>query len=214
MQQVNSEEYLISYGHAGEIGRFRPGEPFSCQRGDRVVVRTEHGLQIGVVLCDATSKHERLLENTFVGELLRKVQAEDEQIARGIQTRAGRLFDDARQLAAELNLPMEILDVEIQLDGHRVTLYYLRWAECDERLLVSGLSKKYEMMVALRDLALPAGASACGRPDCGNQGGGCTTCGSGGCATGCGSKAVAKDVQEYFLGLRQKMEQQNRVPLA
>src|SRR5262245_36743574 len=206
-------DYLVSYGRAGEMGRFRATQSLNCLRGDRVVVRTERGLAIGSILCTATSQHAHLLENGVVGELLRPVSAQDEEIANGIQARAGQLIDDARDLANDVQLPLEILDVEISLDGHHVTLYHLRWAECDERPLVSALSKKYEVMVALRDLALPEGATACGRPDCGNHGSGCTTCSSGGCSTGCGSKKLGKELQEYFLSLRQKMEERPRVPL-
>jgi cell fate regulator YaaT (PSP1 superfamily) len=209
-----ADEYLVTYGQTGEIGRFRPADELVCQRGERVVVRTPRGLELATVLCTATERHATLLESNAVGELLRRATSDDDAIAAGIRERSRTLLDDARRLTAELTLPLEVLDVEITLDGHRVTLYHLRWAECDERPLVSALSKKYEAMVGMRDLALPAGANACGRPDCGNQGGNCTTCGTGGCSTGCGSKALTQEVQEYFRGLRQKMEQQNRVPLA
>ncbi|MBL8799404.1 MAG: hypothetical protein JNM56_36310 [Planctomycetia bacterium] len=205
-------EYLVSHGHAGEIGRFAARQPLDCRRGDRVVVRGAHGLLLGTVLCDATSGHARMLD-AAVGELVRVATDEDRTIERQVRDRAQRLFDDARRLAAELNLPLEILDVEIQLDGHRVALYFLRGAECDERPLVSALSKKYEVLVSLRDLALPAGATACGKPDCGNQGGGCTSCSSGGCGTGCGSPKLTAEVREYFSGLRRQMEQNQRVPL-
>ena len=215
MKPTDPTEYLVNYGHAGDIGRFRPTEPLSCQRGDRVIIRTPRGLELGSVLCECTAQQAQLLDGALVGELLRPVSEEDAKIAAGISNRGRMLLDDARGLIAELALPLEILDVEITLDGHRVTLYHVRWADCDERPLVSALSKKYEAMVGLRDLALPAGANACGRPDCGNQGGGtCSNCSSGGCSTGCGSKTLTKEVQEYFRGLRQQMERQQRVPLA
>jgi cell fate regulator YaaT (PSP1 superfamily) len=207
-------EYLVSFGHAGEIGRFAAGLQLSCRRGDRVVVRGAQGLLLGTVVCDATSRHAQMLTDATVGELLRVATAEDRAIEKQVRERSQRLFDDARRLTVEQALPLEILDVEIQLDGHRVTLYFLRYAECDERPLVAALSKKYEVMVALRDLALPAGATACGKPDCGNSGGGCTSCSSGGgCGTGCGSPKLTADVREYFSGLREKMEQNHRVPL-
>lgn len=160
------------------------------------------------------------MEVTRAGELLRAATPEDEQIAEGVRQRSRQLFEDGRRLAAELNLPIEIIDVEVLLDGHQVTLYFVRWGDGDERPLVSALSKKYESMVALRDLALPAGASGCGQPDCGSKdGGGCSTCGTdggcstGGCSTGCGSKAKAGEVRDYFLSLRNKMEQAQRTPL-
>jgi len=201
-------EYLVSHGRAGDFGRFRAAEPLEFRRGDSVIIRGPRGVEIGAVLCPATEQHTRMLDETFVGELLRPVTDEDRQIAAGIRDREQRLFDDARRLTTQLGLPLQVLDVEILLDGHQVTLYYLRWGTGDERPLVSSLSKKYETMVALRNLSLPAGASACGKPDCGN--GGCTSCGTGGCST-CG-KTMGRDVKDYFAGLRQKMEHQ-RVPL-
>ncbi len=207
---MDETEYLVSHGNDGAFGRFRAVAPLACRRGDRVVLRTPRGLEIGAVLCPATPRHAQLLDGPPAGELLRRTTPEDEQIAAGLRERTQQLFQDARRLAGELGLPLEVLDVDVTLDGHQVTLFYLRWAEADERPLVSALSKKYEAMVALRDLALPAGASACGKPDCGN--GGCSTCGSGGCST-CG-KTLGKEVQEYFAGLRQKMDARQRVPLA
>ena len=44
---VDHLEYLLSYGLAGDFGRFRAARPLSCRRGDRAVVRTHRGLEIG-----------------------------------------------------------------------------------------------------------------------------------------------------------------------
>ncbi|MBY0525134.1 MAG: hypothetical protein K2R98_17140 [Gemmataceae bacterium] len=206
-------EYLVSHGCAGELARFSADESLRCRRGDRVVVRTSRGLEVGEVLCPCTPRHVRALEDTFVGELLRVATAEDEQIVSGIRDRAQRLFEDGRRLSEEMGLALEILDVEVSLDGHLVTLYFLRYADCDERPLVATLSKKYETMVALRDLALPAGASGCGQPNCSSdKEGGCTSCGTGGGCSSCG-KSMGKDVQEYFAGLRKKMDANQRTSL-
>jgi len=210
----HASEYLVGHGSAGAVGRFRSAVPLQYRRGDRVVIRTPTGLDVGMVRCAATAQHARLLDDPEPGELLRLVTVEDDAIAAGARQRGQQLFEEARRLAEELALPLAILDVEVQFDGHRVTLYSARWAACDERPLVSQLSKRYEVMVALRDLGVPDGASACGKPDCGSSSGGCTSCATGGCATGCGSKGLAGDVREYFSSLRQKMEKSQRVPLA
>jgi cell fate regulator YaaT (PSP1 superfamily) len=207
-----TNEYLVSHGSSGELGRFQTAEPLELRRGDRVVVRTPRGLELGEVLCPSTPRHTRAMVDAAVGELLRRAGAEDETIAAGVVERAQQLFEDSRRLTAELGLPLEVVDVEVLLDGHHVTIYFVRLKPCDERPLVRALSKKYEALVALHDLALPAGASACGRPDCKNDGGGCTSCGTGGGCSTCG-KSTGKDVQEYFAGLRRKMEDR-RVPLA
>jgi cell fate regulator YaaT (PSP1 superfamily) len=200
-------EYLVSHGCTGEFGRFRAGELF--RRGDRVVVRSQRGLELGEVLCKCTARHVESLRDGYVGELLRGASAEDETIAAGLKERAQRLFEDGCRLAAELDLPVEIFDVEITLDSHQVVLYHVRWQECDERPLVRALSRKYETLVALHDVGLPAGASGCGRPDCGQkEGAGCSTCSTGGCSS-CG-KTMGQDVKEYFAGLRQQMEERRR----
>jgi cell fate regulator YaaT (PSP1 superfamily) len=209
---MNGMEYLVSHGSAGAFGRFHCEQPIALRRGDSVVIRTERGVELGMVLCPATSRHANLLDAGPAGELLRRATPEDKQIAVALHERQQRLFNDARRLSAEFSLPLEVLDVEATLDGHQITLYYVRWAECDERPLVSALSRQYEAMVAVRNLALPEGASGCGRPECGHDKGGCSSCGSGGCGT-CG-KTLGKDVQEYFAGLRRQMETNRRVSLA
>jgi cell fate regulator YaaT (PSP1 superfamily) len=206
-------EYLVSHGCTGEFGRFRAAATAAFRRGARVVVRSQRGLELGEVLCLCTPRHAQSMPDSFVGELLRAATPEDEQIAAGLGQRTQQLFDDGRRLALDLKLPLEIFDVEVSLDGHQVTLFYVRWQECDERPLVRALSQKYEAMVALHDLGLPVGATGCGRPDCGQQAGGCTTCSTGGSCASCG-KTMGKDVQEYFAGLRQKMEERRRVSLA
>src|SRR5262245_65051023 len=142
MQPVH--DYLLSYGVVGDFGRFHPVKNFSCRRGDCAVIRTGRGLELGTVLCATTPGHARHLPNTSVGQLLRLANADDQVIAARMQARGQDVFADARQTIAELELPLEILDAEVLLDGQRAVLYHLRWAECDVRPLVSGLSTRHE----------------------------------------------------------------------
>ncbi|HMC66517.1 MAG TPA: hypothetical protein VKI65_16400 [Gemmataceae bacterium] len=218
---MTAQEYLVNYGCSGDFARFREVELLDCRRGDRVVVRSGRGLELGTVMCGATERHGQLLASTFIGELLRHAAADDEVTASQMQQRSERLRDDACGIAREMRLPLEILDAEVLLDGEQAILHHLRWADFDALALVNELRRRHELQVALHDLAVPAEPAVedggCGRPDCGraNGAGSCATCGSGGggCASGCGSPALVKEVQSYFAGLRQQMEQRNRVPL-
>ncbi len=212
-----AEEYLVSYGKSGEFARFRPGGSESFQRGDRVIVRTQQGLEMGVVLCPANPGHAPFLSRTSLGELLRGITREDELMAEMVRLRGQRIFEDGRRLTAELQLPLEILDVEPLLDGHQVILHHVRREECDFRPLVSTLSKKYDVLVTMQNLALPKAAESigCGKPDCGqvDGGGGCTSCGTnGGCGT-CGKGVKKEDVAAHLLALRQMMENRARTSL-
>jgi cell fate regulator YaaT (PSP1 superfamily) len=211
-------EYLVSYGSAGEFGRFRPVSAVTCARGDRVVVRSHRGVELGELLCRATPGHAHFLPNTSVGQLLRPATPEDERQAERGRERGQALFADARRLATELGLPLEVVDVEVLLDGEQAIVHHLPWAEFDERDLVSVLVREHGLRVRLHSLRTVPEAAAeehgCGRPDCGRtEGGGCSTCGSGGGCSTCGA-AKPEEVRAYFAALRGRMEQQsNRVPL-
>jgi hypothetical protein len=209
---MTDPEYLVSYGDSGEFGRFRPVTPGDYQRGDRVVVRSHQGLELAVVLCPVTAGHTPFLSRTALGEILRPAAEEDEQAAQRCRERGGRLFDDARRLAAQLELPLEVLDVEVLLDGKSAVVHHVRRQDCDYRPLVSALSHKHDILIVMQNLALPAEApegAGCGRPDCGQAGGGgCTSCGTGGgcSAGGCGKSVKPEEVSAYLAGLRHPTE--------
>jgi hypothetical protein len=207
------QEYLLSYGVAGDFGRFRPLRPLALGRGDRAVVRSHRGLELAEVLCPARPGHARFLPNTTVGTLLRPATPEDEAAALTMRERGQRLFEDGRLLAAELGLPLAVLDAEVLLDGEHGVVHHLSWGAFDERDMVSALSRRHDLRLALHGLhtagaAEEADEHGCGREGCGRTaGGGCDTCGSGGCGT-CGGGTPA-DLQAYFLELRRQMHERD-----
>jgi cell fate regulator YaaT (PSP1 superfamily) len=213
---MQAEEYLASFGRTGEFGRFRTATPLGLHRGERVVVHGPRGVEIAEVMRSATPRHAHFLPNTSVGQLLRRLTPADERSERDMRRRAQQLFERGGQLAAELGLPLMLLDVEVLLDGEHAVLHPLRADDADIRPFVSTLSREFDMHITLADVSRdrqgaepdesdePAG---CGRPDCGQRAdGGCSTCGSGGCGS-CGS-AQPKDLELYFAQLREQMERQ------
>jgi cell fate regulator YaaT (PSP1 superfamily) len=210
---IATPEYLVSYGTSGEFARFRAAAPAEFRRGDRVVVCTSQGLELGVVLCPAQPEHAPFLSRTALGELLRPVTEVDEKQADEVRQFGQRVFDDAQRLARELELPLEILDVEVLLDGQQAIVHHLRQVDCDYRELVSSLSKKHDLHIRMNNLALPKEETiGCGEPNCGQLTGGCQSCGSGGCNT-CGKGVKKEEVAAHLLLLRQMMEQRNRTSL-
>src|SRR5262249_2394204 len=144
------------------------------------------------------------------GQLLRLASEQDEQNAQSMKARAGNIFSDGRDLAKDLGLPIELLDVEVLLDGEHAVLHHLRWAECDMRPFVSTLSKRHDLHIELQDLShIDEG---CGKPNCGRGEGGCSSCGTNGGCGSCGSHG-ASELQAYFAGLREQMIARKRTPL-
>ncbi len=200
-------EYLVGYGLRGDFGRFRPERPLACPRGARVVVHSPRGVEIGLVLRQATLGHARFLPNTAVGRLLRLCGPDDERQARALEERGNRLLTRAGALAGEWGMPLEVLDAEVLLDGEHAVLHQVRAAACDVRPLVGTLSREFDLQVSLADLAAPPEEEH----DCGQcSSGGCGSCGRGGTCGTCGS-ADPRQVQEFFAGLRRQMDR--RQPL-
>jgi cell fate regulator YaaT (PSP1 superfamily) len=203
-------EYLVSYGNAGDFGRFHSTKSLTLRRGDRAVIRTPRGLEYGTVLCPTVPGHAAHLPNTSVGQLLRPGNGDDEQAERQMTARARKIFNDARELIGSLGLPIEMIDAEVLLDGEHAVLYHLRWAMSDARPFVSTLSKQHDLHIELQDLSRVS--EGCGKPNCGRGEGGCSSCGTNGGCGSCGSHSGA-DVAAYFSELREKMAVGKRTPL-
>ncbi|SRR5579872_488707 len=206
---MNELEYLVSYGLAGDFGRFRSLTALACRRGERVVVRSHRGLEVGNVLRPATPRHATFLPNTTLGQLLRRVTPDDERHLEALRDRGCLLLARGVDLADELGLPLELLDAEVLLDGEHAALHLLRVADADVRPLVATLSREFSLHIQIADLARAKEHEeeehhGCGREGCG-QNGGCGSCGtSGGCGS-CGADQ-APDTTAYFAQLREQME--------
>jgi cell fate regulator YaaT (PSP1 superfamily) len=179
-------EYLVSYGNLGDFGRFRAVVPLVCRRGEKLVVHSPRGLDLGVVMCLARDGHVRMLASTEVREIVRPATGEDLRRAAEHRRQSLGLCENARTIARDLRLSLDVLDAEILLDGEQAVLYYLQQAECDLRPLLDRLAEHHRLLIRLCDLALPETPepefASCGGGTCGSEGG-CGSCGSGGCST-------------------------------
>lgn len=216
-----AREYLIAHGRAGHLGRFVTANGDTFQHGERVVIRSRRGIELGEILNEHRPERGGDLPDDYVGEICRAATADD--LAQAI-----RQLDDAQQLcefaestARRLALPFTVLDVEVMLDGRGAVVHGLPHEHCDVGPLLEQLGDQYGLIVRLYDLGreepTPAPATdheesfKCDKPDCGE--GDCSSCGTdGGCNT-CSSGTSAKDLEELFSKLRAEMEQRLRVPL-
>jgi cell fate regulator YaaT (PSP1 superfamily) len=203
---METVDYLVTYGAAGEFSRFRPAGDRAYARGDRVVIRTSRGLELGTVLCRATAHHAAFLSRTPQGELLRPASQVDLAAASDVEHKSAALIATARRLAREMGLAIEILDAEITLDGGQASIFHLRAGDCDCRPLAAALSRETDVQIVMENMAEPA-STGCGRPDCGKGAGGCSSCGTGGCSSGsCSAGHGAQEVSSHLAALRRAME--------
>jgi cell fate regulator YaaT (PSP1 superfamily) len=214
-----SDQYVVGFGKSGGLGCFTVVEAMELTRGDRVVVRTARGVEFGEVLGPATLRQARLIGALAAGDILRRCTHDDEVAHVRLRRQADAMFEACRARAAELALPLQILDVEVLLDGRHAIVQFVGGADVDAENLAAALPADDAIEFRLENLATPAPVDhedhshgGCGKPDCGRtEGGGCSTCSTGGGCSSCGAGQV--DLRPYFAHLRDKMEAQHRTPL-
>jgi hypothetical protein len=220
-----SSEYLVQYGRPAFVGRF-VAAAVPCVRGDRVVVRTPRGLELGTVLCEPDARFAHLVGPAVDGDLLRPAGPDDLSRAETLAGRSPTILATADRLAAGSAAPVAFLDAEVFLDGTAAVLHAVAWGDTDLTPLLDAVSREVGLTVRLHDTGrTPVAKDApeppgCGKPGCGSESGGCSSCGTGGgCSTGGCSRGQVKSADElthYFADLRQKMDahfDRGRTPL-
>src|SRR5947209_19634246 len=76
--------YVVRYGQMRFLGEFTGLLEREHARGERVVVRSERGTELGEVLTPATDRTASFLENPARGEILRVASAEDDALESGL----------------------------------------------------------------------------------------------------------------------------------
>jgi cell fate regulator YaaT (PSP1 superfamily) len=156
------------------MGEFTAAEGTSYARGAQVVVRSERGIELGEVLCDATPRAVELIGEPTHGVIERVVNSEDETELARIHDREQQELDFCAKLALERNLQMELVDVEHLLGGDRIVFYFLAEKRVDFRELVKELAKEYKTRIEMRQIGvrdeakLLADYGDCGKPVCCN----------------------------------------------
>jgi cell fate regulator YaaT (PSP1 superfamily) len=144
------------------------------RRGDRVIARTSRGWELGEVLAEATPRAVAQMEEPPGGTIQRIATAEDEQQVLRLIKESREQFQKCREIIAQMQLPMDLIDLERLFGNDRVVVYFLSEQRVDFRELVKRLGAEFgtriEMkQVGARDEAkLLAEYGDCGKPVCCN----------------------------------------------
>ena len=170
--------HLVRVGSMAQIGRFRSTDSLRYRRGDRVVLRTARGLELGEVL----SVEENTTQEPD-GTLLRGMTTADELLATRLDKNRHEAFQACSGLLAEQAIDALLIDVEHLFDGRGLYFYFLGPTDHRVEALTAQLAEAYNAEARFEQFAdtLEAG---CG-PGCGTEEG-------AGCGDACGSCAIAK----------------------
>jgi cell fate regulator YaaT (PSP1 superfamily) len=169
-----SQHFVVRYGQMRFLGEFVGMDGHAHPRGERVVVKTDRGTELGEVLCEATDRSAAFLENPYRGEILRVATAADLAMEDRLAERAARGSEACREFVGRRRLQMDLVDVETILGGERMVFYYLAEKRVDFRELVKDLARAFQTRIEMRQIGvrdeakLLADYGDCGKPVCCN----------------------------------------------
>lgn len=160
----------VRFRRAGKIYYFDPaGVP--CRAGDRVVVETEAGNEVGEVAIET----KQVPAHTVVMPLrsvLRPVNEQDQGVLQRRREGERSALDIALERAAAHGLDMKFVSAETAFDGNRVRLFFVSEDRVDFRQLVRDLAGRLRTRIELRQIGvrdqakMVGGIGDCGRELC------------------------------------------------
>jgi len=169
-----ADTYVVRYGQMRLLGEFRGLAGLEHPRGQRVVIGTDRGTELGEVLAPATDRTAAFLENPARGDVLRTATAGDLEASALLAGRQEAGFAACREFIGKRRLQMDLVDVEAILGGERMVFYYLAEKRVDFRELVKDLARALQTRIEMRQIGvrdeakLLADYGDCGKPVCCN----------------------------------------------
>lgn len=168
-------EYVVRYGAMRFLGAFSAADGNQYQRGERVIVRTDRGLETGQVLCPGSQDAVERIRDPAEGQILRQMTPEDAHEVTQIEDQAGHELEVCQQFVEKLGLQMQLVDVEHIFGGERIVVYYLADNRVDFRELVRMLAGEFQTRIEMRQIGvrdeakLLADYGDCGKSVCCNS---------------------------------------------
>ncbi len=178
---MTANDVYARTGIMAELGRFRVVSSRRYARDSQVICRTERGLEIATIVCEAPSNATDVVR----GDILRSVTPNDLLILDRLERHRLRALEACQRLIDERGLPSILVDVEHLFDGESLYFQFLGEVDTATQELLNELAATYEKRVGFRQF-VDRLANGCG-PGCGTTasrcGTSCPQCPAGGCGS-------------------------------
>jgi len=160
----------IQFKDYGKIHYFNSGH-FVLKKGDRVVVDTEKGQELGSVCFEPKSSVENL-PNKPLRKVFRLATTKDVERFDKRSQQEKEIYAFCYEKIKERSLPMCLVSVERLIDGSKIMIYFTADGRVDFRELVKDLVQKYHTRIEMRQIGVRYEAKmvgalgACGRQLC------------------------------------------------
>jgi cell fate regulator YaaT (PSP1 superfamily) len=167
-------KYVVRYGVMRSLGAFATRGSERLARGVEVIARTNRGLEVGEVLCEATEQTAGHLQDGGSGQILRRMTSDDRNELNHLRAKEREEFEACQAHVSRLKLDMYLVDIEHVFGGERIVVYYLADERVDFRELVKVLASEFQTRIEMRQIGvrdearLLADFGDCGKPVCCN----------------------------------------------
>jgi cell fate regulator YaaT (PSP1 superfamily) len=176
--ETAAASYPTSY--VVRFGVMRTLSVMSCKlrqtltRGEHVIARSNRGLEIGEVLCEANDHAMELMEGSIGGQILRARTHDDKTELIHIESQRDEKYEVVKKNIENLDLDMQLVEIEQLFGGERIIVYYLSENRVDFRQLVKDLAGEFQTRIEMKQIGvrdeakLLADYGDCGKPVCCN----------------------------------------------
>lgn len=160
----------IGFKEVGKIYLFET-RFMNLKVGDKVVVETVRGLELGHVITPIKEVDETKLDHELK-EIIRIASEKDIKNFKENEEKANNSLPKVREIIEKNKLQMKTLGCEYTLDGSKLLVYYNADGRVDFRELVKDLASEFHVRIELRQIGPREGAKMlggigfCGRELC------------------------------------------------
>ena len=157
---------------------YKNSDKVSLKRGDKIVVATSPGHDIGEVTLTgylAEKQFNRKIKNPSrytLNNIYRKASPADLEVLQEARNREKQTMIRARKIVLELGLSMKIGDVEFRGDNKKAIFYYLAEGRVDFRELIKVYAQEFGIRIEMKQIGarqeagIIGGIGSCGRELC------------------------------------------------
>jgi cell fate regulator YaaT (PSP1 superfamily) len=160
----------VGFKSAGKVYYFDPLD-FELHHGDKVIVETQKGMEIGSVRGEIKEISEQEYGKKF-NKIIRKATEKDEEKHRGHVERKSEAMAICKEKIKKHNLAMKLIDAEFTFDDSKVSFFFTADSRVDFRELVKDLASVFRKRIELRQVGVRdeakmlGGVGSCGRCLC------------------------------------------------
>ena len=162
----------VRFNSAGKYYYFSTN--LDVHKGDKVVVETVRGLELGELIADLTDLSEFKLDNELK-RIKRVANRADIEVYNINKIKAKKSYEICKKIIAESKLDMHLINCEYTLDASKVIFMYTSDERVDFRELLKKLASVFKCRIELRQVGprdkakIIGGVGTCGLPLCCNS---------------------------------------------